>query len=309
MLRRFFASSKPINFVIIVITLVVFLVVYFLSTWGVEPVGTFILGKLGMILGFLLTLGALDFVVKKNGLTRKNSYAVLVFTFSTLALPSIFSHASIIVAGLLIILALRRIFSLRSKTDTHKKIFDAAFWILIASLFYFPSLLFLPLLYFAIIFYCPGNYRNWLMPFASLIVVVLLVITYALYTGGIGVFVQSYIAFPTYDFTSYSAPRLLIPLSFFLALYLWTVLKYLALLNAASQRHKPAYVLVIITSLVALVIAVGFAPVRDGSELYFLFAPLSILCSRYVERGKSKWFNELLLWMIIALPLALVIFL
>ncbi len=307
MLRRFFASSKPINFVVIGIVVVIFLVMYSLATWATLSAGGFIVRKVGIIFGFLLTLGVPDFVVKKNALTRKNSYAVLCFAFFCLALPAIFLHACIIVAGLFVMLALRRIYSLRSRTDIHKKIFDSAFWIFVASLFYFSSLLFLVLLYFAIIFYCAGNYRNWLMPFAALLVVLLLATTYALFTEGIMAFVQDYIAYPSYDFTNYSLPKLLMPLSFFLALYLWTILRYFALLSAASQRHKPAFVLVIITSFIALVIAVGFAPVRDGSELYFLLAPLAILTSRYVENSKSKWFDEFLLWMIVALPILLII--
>jgi hypothetical protein len=282
---------------------------YSLATWENLSAGDFIVHKIGIIIGFLLTLGVFDFVVKKNVLTRKNSYAVLCFALFCLAVPAIFSHARVIVAGFFIMLALRRIYSLRSKTDTHKKIFDAAFWIFIASLFYFSSLLFLVLLYFAIIFYCAGNYRNWLMPFGALLVVLLLGTTYALYTTGIMAFIEGYIVYPSYDFTSYSSPKLLIPLSFFLALYLWTIFKYLALLNAAFQTHKPAFALVIIASLIALVIAVGFAPVRNGSEFYFLFGPLAILTSRYVERSKSKWFNEFLLWMIVALPILLIIFL
>lgn len=305
MLRRFFASSKPINFVVIGIVVILFLILYSLSTWANLSAGDFIVRKIGIIIGFLLTLGVLDFVVKKNALTRKNSYAVLCFALFCLALPATFLHVRVIVAGLFIMLALRRIYSLRSKTETHKKIFDAAFWIFVASLFYFSSLLFIILLYFAIIFYCAGNYRNWLMPFASLLVVILLATTYAMYTGSLMAFLQGYIAYPTYDFTSYSSLELLVPLSFFLALYLWTIVKYFALLNAASQSYKPAFVLVIIASLIALVIGVAFAPVRDGSELYFLFGPLAILTSRYVERSKSKWFSEFLLLMIVALPVVL----
>ncbi|MGB3775054.1 MAG: DUF6427 family protein [Leeuwenhoekiella sp.] len=306
MLRRFFASSKPINFAIIAITVIVFTVVYSISTWGNLSAGSFILRKVGIIFGFLITLGVLDFVVKKNALIRKNSYAVLCFALFCLALPTVFLHLHIVLSGLFVMLALRRTYSLRSQTDTHKKIFDAAFWIFVASLFYFGSLLFLIMLYFAIIFYCAGNYRNWLMPFASLLVVSLLSITYAMYSDGVEVFVNSYFTYPSFDFRSYSELKLLIPLSFFLALYLWTMLKYFALLNATSQRQKPAYILVIIASFISLVAAICFANTRDGSEFYFFLGPLAIMSSRYIERGKSKWFNEILLWLIVVLPLILI---
>lgn len=307
MLRRFFASSKPINLVVIAAISLLFLVADFSALWGGEPIGWYILNKTGIGLCFLITVAIVDFVVKKNGLTRKNTYAVYAFALFSVAFPNLFSHYNIILAGLLLMLALRRIYSLRSRIDTQKKIFDAALWILVASLFYPATLLFLIVLYSAILFYCARDYRHWLIPAVSLVVVLLLCSTYALYTVGINEFVDRYLQYPTYDFTAYSQPQLLIPLSFLAAVYVWTGLRYVAILNAISQRHKPSYALILITTFTALIVAVGFAPERDGSEFYFLLAPLSIITSRYIEKGKSKWFNELLLILFLVLPVGLLI--
>lgn len=308
MLRRFFASSKPINLVVIAALSVLFLIIYFFSQEvNTSSLGWHILTRTGIAISFLITIAVVDFVVKKNGLTRKNTYAVYAFALFSLAFPSLFAQYNVLMAGLFIMLALRRTYSLRSKIDTQKKIFDAAFWILIASLFYTSAVLFIGVLYCGILFYCADNYRNWLIPVASLIVVGLMCTTYALYTSGIMAFVSSYLQYPSYDFTAYSKPALLIPLTFLATVYLWTILKYFAILNSVSQRHKPTYALVIITTITALVIAVGFAPVRDGSEFYFFLAPLAIIVSRYIEKGKSKWFNEILLALFLLLPVGLLI--
>lgn len=308
MLRRFFASSKPINLVVIAALSLLFLIIYFSAQWvGARSLGWYILIKTGIAICFLVTIAVVDFVVKKNGLTKKNTYAVYAFALFSLAFPSLFTQYNVLMAGLFIMLALRRTYSLRSKIDTQKKIFDAAFWIFIASLFYTSAVLFLAVLYCSILFYCAGNYRHWLIPVASLIVVGLLCTTYALYTDGIMPFIANYLQYPSYNFTAYSKPALLIPLSFLAAVYLWTSLKYVAILNTVGQRHKPSYALVIITTLTALAIAVGFAPVRDGSEFYFLLAPLAIISSRYIEKGKSKWFNEILLALFLILPVSLLI--
>ena len=56
-------------------------------------------------------------------------------------------------------LALRRLISLQSKLDIKKKLFDAAFWITIATLFYFWSMLFFALVIVALIYYSQNDIK------------------------------------------------------------------------------------------------------------------------------------------------------
>lgn len=303
MLTSFFATSKPINYITIIISVILFTVGY---TWFQENIGlqaNFILVRLGILVTFLATLGVLNFVVKRNTLTRKNTYILFFFCCFTFAVPICFTRLDIILSGLFVFMALRRILSMRSQKELKKKIFDAAFWILIASLFYFWSILFMIVLYIGILFHARQSYKHAFIPFVSLFIVGIFCIVYALFTNGIAYFVDNYIQAPIWEFTPYSNLKLLLPISFFLGLYIWCVLKYLTILNAVSQKLKPSYTLILISSLIALVIAVLFAPVRDGSELYLIFGPLAIIASRYIEMSKGSWFKEMILWMSLLIPI------
>ena len=49
------------------------------------------------------------------------------------------------------------------------------------------------------------------------------------------------------------------------------------------------------------------APQKNGSEFLFLFAPLSIVMTNYIESIKEKWFKEVFLSMLIVVPLILLV--
>ena len=308
MLTGFFAQSKPINNASIVLLVLVFFILFHLFFW---PLGADFwehLSHLSALLIFLLTLGLLNFVVKRNILTKKSSYTIYFFALYGLSLPVLFDQPAILLSGMFIMLALRRIVSLRTQQEVQKKIFDAALWIFLASLFYFSSVLFIAVLYMGILLYVAGSYKNWLIPLVALLIMALFVAAYALATQGGMVFVQDYVQFPNYDYTAYASPGMLAPISFLLAMYLWCVFRYLGMMGNAPKKLKPSYILVLMTSIVALLIAGVFAHAHDGGEIYFLIMPLAIISSRYVDKSKSKWFVEMLLWLTLAIPVLLLIF-
>tara|TARA_R110002020_G_scaffold410898_5_gene620608 strand:+ start:971 stop:1888 length:918 start_codon:yes stop_codon:yes gene_type:complete len=298
MLTSFFGTSKPINFIVITIAVIAF----YMLAWPFTTSVYVILEEFGILIVYIFTLGVLNFVVKRNTLTKKNTYILFFYACFTLAMPICFKQPTVIFSGLFVLLALRRIISLRSQLEVKKKIFDAAFWIAIASLFYFWSLLFLIVLYIGILFYGRSSYKNWLIPIVGIFVVAVFALVYAMYTGGVIDFLLNYIELPVFDFRPYSNIKILLPISFFLALYIWCVIKYMSLVRAVSQNLKPSYSIILASSIVALIMAVLLAPVRDGSEVYFLFGPLAIITSRYIEKSSGRWFNEMLLWISLALP-------
>ncbi|PHR96242.1 MAG: hypothetical protein COA80_09115 [Leeuwenhoekiella sp.] len=302
MLTSFFGASKPINFAVIVLGVILFLTGYYTLSEYYELTALGILSRFMVLLLYLFSLGVLNFVVKRNTLTRRTTYIVFFFACFTLAIPQTFFNTNTILSGLFVLLALRRIISLKSEKDQKKKIFDAAFWIAIASLFFFWSLLFLVVLYFAILFYTPNEYRNWLLPFASLFTVFILTFTFSLYYEGAAVFARNYVQLPTYDFSAYNNLRLLLPTSFIITLYLWCGFRYISQISDVSQKLKASYLLTFISSVVALFIAIILAPDRDGSELYFLFGPLAIITANYIETSTGFWFKEMMMWLALLIP-------
>ena len=308
MLSSFFAQSKPIHLAAIAMLVFIFFGLFYVFVWpgGLEI--SYHITHWGCLLIFLFTLGILNFVVKRNMLTRKSSYIIYYFSLFIMCLPVLFERPSILIAGMFIMLALRRIISMRTAIDVQKKIFDAGLWIFVASLFYFWAVLFIFVLYLGVLLHAGRNYKNWLIPLVSLLITFLFATVFSLYSIGLNIFSKAYIQMPAYNYTAYSSPRLLLPITLFLAIYTWCIFRYLALLNSVSQKIKPSYILVLISSMVALVIAVGFSPVHDGSEMYFFFGPLAIITSRYMDKSRSKWFGEMLMVLALITPILMLIF-
>tara|TARA_R110000765_G_scaffold286727_2_gene383194 strand:+ start:1271 stop:2200 length:930 start_codon:yes stop_codon:yes gene_type:complete len=308
MLTSFFGTSKPINFIAVVFLAVSFFLWINLEHVGLNMSGYKVLAQVSLLLIYLFTIGVINFVVKRNTLTKQNTYILFIFVCFTFSFPASFDHYSVIVSGLFLMLALRRIISLRSQIEVKKKIFDAAFWIAIASIFYFWSILFLFVLYVGILFHGTTTYKNWLIPLLSILIVMLFCCTYAIYNGGVVYFAKAYFDKPTLDFTAYSKPRLLVPLSIVATFYIWCLIKYIALISSTSQKHKSSYILIIASSVVTLLIAVVFAPIHDGSEVYFFLGPMAIITARYIEKSEGFWFKEMILLMTLALPPFLILF-
>ncbi|MEH6408516.1 MAG: DUF6427 family protein [Leeuwenhoekiella sp.] len=302
MLTSFFATSKPLNFIVIIIMVITFFLCFNLEVINTDFSPYNVLIQFAILILYLFTIGVLNFVVKRNTLTKKNTYLLFFFICFTFSLPVCFSNPSVITSSLFLLLALRRIISMRSQLELQKKIFDAALWITVASLFYFWSILFLLVLYAGILFHGTNSYKNWLIPILSIFVVLIFCLTYAVYNDGVMSFIRAYFDKPSFDFTPYSNLKLLVPISFLFALYLWCAIKYIALVTAVSQKLKSSYLIILLSSLVTLIIAVVFAPIRDGSEFYFALGPLAIIVSRYIEKSNGFWFKEMVLIMTLALP-------
>lgn len=303
MLTSFFSKSRPITFVAVAIYMVIFYLLAGVEGFPGSSVLT-LLKEAGVLLAFLLSSVIIDFIAKRNEITKRNAYKTILFAaFACMLFEGLRSN-DVVVANLFVLLALRRIVSLKSQRETQMKIFDATLWILVASLFYFWSVLFLFLVFCGIILHVGHNFKNWLVPGIAFLTVL------SITTSGDLLINNSFYTFsewfqPTnFDFTGYQQPLILIPVSFLLALTLWSLFFYLGMLQRASANLKASLMLVLISLFIALAIAI-FAPTKNSSELFFFLAPLAMVVTKYFEEMKDKWFKEILLWLIVGLPILL----
>ena len=307
MLTSFFGKSKPINFIAVVVFMTAF---YILANFPLL-ISSFSLpllaAKLGVLLCYIISVPVLDFIAKKNDLTKRSAYKILIFALFSVSIMAILKNDQIIVANLCVLLALRRVISLKTQKDVQKKIFDATFWICIASLFYFWSILFLIVIYSGILLHTSPYFKNWLIPPVAIFAVS------ALVTGFNIIFYDQFYTFTTwfqessFHFELYRDPKLLIPLSVILAVALWTLSFYFGLLQKANINSRPTYILVLLTLLAAVGVAL-FSPVKNGSELLFFFVPLAIIASNYFESKTERTFKEILLIGLILMPILIFIF-
>lgn len=303
MITRFFNTSKPIHFVIVILfTFAVFMVVR-INNLQDDLSFVLILKQLGFYAVVLISIFVLDFLVSKNNLTKRNGYKILLFSLFIAILPITVQIDNVLISNLFVLLALRRIISLRSNKRVKKKLFDAAFWIAIASLFYFWAILFFILIIAALFFYSITNFKNWIIPFFGLLTVVIIISSYSIIEGNNFSKIFNYIDTTGSDFTTYNILNLIIGITILASLGLWSLFFFIGNLKGKIKRQRPSHILIITAILISVVIIL-IVPDKNGSEFIFMFAPLSIIMANYIESIKEKWFAEVFVWILILTPIS-----
>ncbi|GAA4309998.1 DUF6427 family protein [Christiangramia aestuarii] len=265
-----------------------------------------LLEKLAVLLVLVLSLLVLNFIAKKNELTKRSAYKTLLFAIFAVSFVSLLRNESVIIANLCVLFGLRRIISLKSHIAVQKKIFDAAFWICIASLYDFWSVLFLILVFFAILNFA-SSFRNWLVPFVAILAVALLTVCFHLLAYDQFYSFTDWFQASNFDFSKYGDLKLLIPLSVFLTLLLWTLIQYFSAIQKASINRRPVLSMILLSLIISAAVAI-FSPTKNGSELIFFFVPLSIIASNYFDSKKDRIFKEVILATLILMPVVVAFF-
>jgi len=306
MITSIFSKSKPINFLIVfVFTFLAFIIVKY--KYVQLPVTTmFIAEQAATFTIFYFSILLLNFIASKNDLTLKNNFEILLYSLFLLLIPESLMSSRVIWANFFILLALRRLISLRSKKNVKTKLFDAAILISVASLFYFWSLLFFGLIPIVLLFYSSGNIKHWLIPFLGIATVFVLcisvsIILYDDYWSLLNT--NFYIGF---NFSTYNTVQFLIGLTLLFSFGAWSTFYYLRSFKKKMRNIRPTFKTIFVALIIAFIIIV-IAPKKNGSELLFLFAPLAIIITNYIEIIKEKWFKEVFFGILFFTPFVLLL--
>ena len=306
MLTSFFGKSNPINYLLagLFICLAYITLAIYRLEGGItlEWVGMHLFRMAILVFSMLL----LDFIIRKNGLTRPNTYGIFFFACFIVCLPELFMETEILVANLFVFLALRRIFSLQSGYNTEKKILDAALWITVASFFYFWSLLLFPALFFAVMVREGFRFKQLFIPVIGFLTVLVLITTiYVLVNDSF----DWYTKWPQsigYDFTLYGKTHVWLPVTLFATLAVWTGTAGFIHARGLTKKNKPAKYLLLLTLGCCILVSMTAAN-KTGAELLFLLGPLGITSGNYIERLEEFWFREILLWLVLLLSIGLMV--
>ncbi|WGD35753.1 DUF6427 family protein [Olleya sp. YS] len=306
MITTIFSKSKPINFLIVFsITLIAYVMLY-IKYPDIMDNSVSVLQNIGVFLIVFLSILILNFIVTKNFLSQQNNYEILVFALFILAIPQVFLDYKIVVSNCFVLLALRRIISIRSKKEIIKKLFDSGFLIGIASLFYFWAILFLPLVFIALLLFSETNPKYYLVPCIGLATTSILAISYSVIVYD-DYFVALHID-PTInlDISNYNSLQFIIVITMLLSFGLWSSLFYLKDIKKKMRSYRPSYKILFIACTLASIIVL-FAPKKNGSEFLFLFAPLAVIIINYIETIEEKWFKEVFLGLLAFIPIVLLV--
>jgi len=304
MIASLFNKSRPINYVLISLLLVVFYFLYLSKDFSWTTYYFTIVQKIGLLLILIVSLFLVRFITKRNGLSKDNSYAAFLFFIFLILFPTTLVNTNIILANFFLLLALRRLISMQSLVTPKEKIFDASFWIFVASLFHFWCILFLILVFISIIFHVSRDYRNWIIPFiAFFAVLVLFVLTVLIVDRDLLTFVAEKMQI-SFDFTYFENVFQNIALAFFSSVaVLFFATQVLALQNRPLNMQS-SYKKILFTFLLGVAVYVLSAS-KNNSFLIITFFPLSVLGTNFLEGLDNKWVKESVLGGLVLITLVI----
>ena len=304
MISNFFSKSKPIHYIVVSVILLLVFVLGRFKMFSTEFNMINFAEQIGLFIIALSSVFIFDFFVTRNSLTKKNSYNILLFVLYFAILPQTTLNANLLFANFFILLALRRLISLRSQKEIKKKLFDASFWIAIATLFYFWSALFFILIFAALLVYVMTDVKNYLIPIVGIASVAVITISYFIffdkdivdYVGGLFDY--------SMDFSPLNSKRIIIGSTLLLSFGLWSLFYYIKNIKSQMKSYRPSFKLIVLSAIIGLAI-IAIAPSKNGSEFVFILDPLSIIMTNYLEVISEKWFKETLLWILVLTPIVL----
>lgn len=300
MITSIFSKSKPINFIIVAVyvTLVFVITNYTMLFADFHSA----LATLFKWLTTLFLIFVLDFIVSKNSITQRNSYAIMTFGLLFGMFPQAMSYSHLLVSNLFIIFALRRLVSLQTKINIKKKLFDAAFWIAFAALFYFWSVLFFALVLVALIYYSQNDFKNIIIPFTGIATVIILLLSFNVLVYDEYLRASDFERFASLDYTAYNSKENILKFTILFTSLIWTLIYYFKTIPDKNKKVKPSYFMMAWASIIAVLVAV-ISPIKNGSEFIFLFVPFSIIMANFIEGISERWFKEVFVTLFIITPI------
>ncbi|PHS66844.1 MAG: hypothetical protein COB12_05260 [Flavobacterium sp.] len=253
------------------------------------------------LLTYLFFVFLLNFINKKNKLTKNNTYSILFFSAFFILFPSVFEESNVVLSNVFLLLALRRILSLPSEVNTEKKILDASLWISVAVLFNFWSILFFAVLFFAVFERISKNYKYILIPFVGVFSVFTLTTVYYLLVNDSFLWFLDLQTSIGFDFSEYKSPHLIMSILFITVVFLVSIIQKRLYKTTIPLKEKSKNRLLFYTLLIGIILIL-ISPFKNGSEFVFLFAPLSVFTANYIETTKKRWVSETILWVTVILP-------
>jgi hypothetical protein len=299
MITSVFKKSTILNYSLIVVLLLFFFFIYQTSDLYITAAANGLSRNSLLIVLLLASFFLVNFMVKKNGLTKDSSYTILFFLLFLLLFPSVFNNSNLLFANFFLLLSMRRMISLQTLKAPKEKIFDAAMWIFIASLFHFWCILFIILVYISIIFHASRDFRNWLLPFVAFFATAVIFVSAAMIfdkTWIDHILNQTQTNFELNYFTNNYQNA---ALSFYVVIAIYFLFSMIFTLTNRPLILQASYKKMIFSFVIGSIIFI-MSPEKNNAMLLFTFMPLSVMATNNIEYSQNKIYQEIVLLVLIA---------
>ncbi len=300
MITSIFKKSTPINYSILVfLILVVFFICQFKDIHAVNSLVN-IAEKIGLITVIFGSFFLINFISKKNGLTKDSGFPALFYLLFLLLFPKVWNDFNLILANFFMLLAIRRLVSLQTLKAPKEKIFDASLWILVASFFNFWCILFLLIVYISIIFHVSRDYRNWLLPFVAVFTSIILFFLYSLLFDkkAIEKYLESSFVNLKLDYFTDNYQNL--SLSIFAVMSVFFVIPMVFSISNRPLNLQASYKKLIFSFIIGVLIYL-LSNNKSNEILIFTFFPMCIFATNTLEFSQNKLQQEIILTITILL--------
>ena len=110
MITTIFSKSRPFNYVLVTVLLIIVFFLYQLKTTEWLQHADSIGKKAVLLIVLVASLFLSNFITKKNGLSKDNTYPFLFFFCFLILFPTTLGNPNLIISNFFIILALRRLY-------------------------------------------------------------------------------------------------------------------------------------------------------------------------------------------------------
>jgi hypothetical protein len=299
MITSVFKKSTPLNFSLVVFLIFIFFLIYQIQDLSWTNSALMILQKVGLLSVLLASIFIVNFVSKKNELSKDSSYTILFYFLFLLFFPSILDSFNLILSNFFILLALRRLISLQSLTASKEKIFDASLWIFVASLFHFWSIIFIILVFMSIMSHVARDYRNWILPFIAFIAIGIIFIFFSLAFDTNGVEYINRSLKTSFEINYFTNNYQNAALSIYATVALFFVISMFATLsNRPLVLHSSFKKITASFFIGALIFFISSN--KSNDLLIFTITPLAMMAAAHIEFRQIKLKQEIVLVVLIA---------
>jgi hypothetical protein len=303
MLANFFGKTDPINFIIIFTLFLCYATAQFflgLSAFN-SPLW---LGSVLVL--YVLLFFFFNFVLGKNKLTLYNSYGFLFFVLLFGIFPFVIFDRYELMVNLILLIMLRRVYSLRTPKSIYKKMFDSGFWLAILFILDPFSVVFGLLIFSSILLFQKFNLKATFSPIIGFIAPMICYFTYCYWMDDIDSFAQLFVWYTDYDFSFYTTAKVRIPMIIVGAIALLSILFKTPKVLLVSGNYRKFWTLVILNLLVSIVFIL-ITKNRNGAELMCAFFPTAVILTNGIEGFSKELYRDLVLGFFVLTPIVIFI--
>lgn len=288
MITSFFRTSKPLHYLIF---LVLFFAIFVFQSFynhniNQSPISYFTL--FGVFFLFLATFFVYVFIITKNDLTQKNSFAALYLCLFIGIIPQFFLTPILMLSNLFVLLGLRRIFSLKKNLNTKKKLFDAGFWIALATIFYPWAILYFVPLFVAILMITSDYFKNTFAVFFGALSVSLTAFLYVFFLNKDFDIWLKLMPQINLDLSIYYDLITFFPLAILLTSSLWGISSLFNRMVFKTSKSRFVYFILLFALVIGLIIPL-VSENKSMADFIFLVFPLAIVMANNTEQTHSQW--------------------